>query len=235
MPRGLPSATAPEIVDVGRGLWAVAARVPLDRYGPGPLETSLRDINWVADIAIAHESVVEHFASKTESAVVPMKLFTMYSSHERAATDLEKRRGEIAAVMKVIRGCQEWGMRVTREAAPASRRPAARATSGTAFLVAKKRLRDDVRESAVRAAGAAEAAYAALVKHARASRRREAPENATTPPLVDAALLVPVTKRTRFRAAARTAAAVCRKAGVNLTLTGPWPAYNFVQQSAERA
>ena len=39
-------------------LWVVHADVPLDRYGPGPLEASLKDFDWVSRIALAHEAVV---------------------------------------------------------------------------------------------------------------------------------------------------------------------------------
>jgi hypothetical protein len=53
------------------------------------------------------------------------------------------------------------------------------------------------------------------------------------PPLLDAAFLVPTGKRARFQAAARRLAQACARAGADLTLTGPWPAYNFVQHAGE--
>jgi hypothetical protein len=40
---------------------------------------------------------------------------------------------------------------------------------------------------------------------------------------------VPATRRARFRSLARRLAAGSAKAGAQMTLTGPWPAYNFVQ------
>ncbi|HET7221501.1 MAG TPA: GvpL/GvpF family gas vesicle protein [Vicinamibacterales bacterium] len=236
LPRGLPFATTPELIDLGKRLWAVAATVPLDEYGSEPLERRLTDINWVADIALAHEGVVEYFASRTGATVVPMKLFTMFSSRERAATELAKRRRQIAPVLARIRGCREWGVRVTRRplAATAAAAPAAR-SSGTAFLAAKKQARDEVRERALRSAAAAEAVVATLSRLARASVRREPPENAAAPPLVDAAFLVAAANNARFRAAAEKSAKACRAAGADLVLTGPWPAYNFVQQMPEPA
>ena len=234
VPRGLPFATAPELIDLGRRLWAVAATVPLDEYGSEPLERRLTDINWVADIALAHEGVVEYFASRPGATVVPMKLFTMFANRERAAAALTGRRRDIAPVLARIRGCREWGVRVTRRVAPAP--PSATAgSSGTAFLAAKKRARDDVRERAIRAADAAEAVVVTLSRLARAAVLREPPENAAAPPLVDAAFLVASANTARFRAAAGKSARACRDAGADLTLTGPWPAYNFVQQMPETA
>lgn len=235
VPHGLPHATVPELIDLGKRLWAVAAEVPLDEYGSEPLERRLTDINWVADIALAHEGVVEYFASRTGATVVPLKLFTMFVSRERAAAELTKRRREITPVLTRIRGCREWGVRVTPRVAPPAVRPAAPSTSGTAFLAAKKQARDEVRKRAIRAADAADAVVATLSRLARASVLREPPDNAAAPPLVDAAFLVPAAKTARFRAAAGKSAKACRAAGADLVLTGPWPAYNFVQQMPETA
>jgi Gas vesicle synthesis protein GvpL/GvpF len=238
MPSGLPAATAPEPLQVTNSLWAIAADVPLDQYGPESLPDRLRDMTWVADIAVAHEAVVERVASAKGAAVVPMKLFTMFSSRDRALADLKARGKEIASIVRRIRGCAEWGVRITRRLAKGGRSasPGRRAVpaSGTAFLVAKKRARDEAQASALQAVKAADSAFLNLSKLARASHRREAPEGATTPPLVDAAFLVPTSAQARFRAAVRRHASRCRKAGADVILTGPWPAYNFVQAEEAR-
>jgi hypothetical protein len=234
-PAGLPGATGPEIVEISERLWAVAARVPLDVYGTVALAARLTDISWVADAAVAHDAVVEHFAAPKAAAVVPMKLFTMFSTLDRAVADLRARRREVRSVLSRIRGCQEWGLRVTMRSAavrhPATSAPA-RATTGTAFLAARKRAIDDAKSRLIEAADAAEDAYETLEKLSRAADRREAPREAEAPPLVDAAFLVPLAKKARFRAAAVRAAAACRQAGADLVLTGPWPAYTFVQTRA---
>jgi len=230
-PHGLPGSTRPSVLPAGRSLWIVVAEVPLDRYGPAPLEASLRDMQWVADVAVAHEAVVEHFSRQAKTTVIPMKLFTMFSTTERAVEGTRSRRRDLDPVLKRIAGCEEWGVRIARTVPVATRKAAAeRASSGAAFLAAKKQARDDARE-AVRAAGAlAEGAFEALAAIARDARRRDdAPEGAAAPPLLDAAFLVPAARRARFRSAARRLAAGSAKAGAQLTLTGPWPAYNFVQ------
>ena len=219
----------------GKSLWVIVADVPLDTYGTKALEPALRDMNWVADVAMAHEGVVEHFSRPRASTVLPMKLFTMFSSLDRALDDLRARRRDIAAILRRVRGCQEWGVRVTRNGPTAAPRQAVTApSSGTAFLAAKKRVRDEARESVIRSSDAAEAAFASLSAHARDAVRRDAPRGATTPPLVDAAFLVTSASRSRFRAAVTRAAAVCRTAGARLSVTGPWPPYNFISASESR-
>jgi hypothetical protein len=235
-PRGLPGASAPAAIDLGRSLWLIVADVPLDTYGPGQLDAALGDLPWVADIAVAHEAVVERFARSAGATVVPMKLFTMFSSLDRAVRDIAARRDEMTAIVMRIAGCEEWGVRVTRAAGKTRRRPAAAtARSGAAFLAAKKRARDDAREAARTAADAAAGAYTALAAVSRDARRRDdVPARATTPPLLDAAFLVSTGRRTRFKSAARRAAAGCAEAGAQMMLSGPWPAYHFIQAPQER-
>jgi hypothetical protein len=229
IPGGLPGASAPAPLAISAGLWAVAAEVPLDRYGSEPLSTALRDIDWVSQAALAHEAVVEHVGRRRAVTVLPMKMFTMFSTPARAVTELRARRRALAPVFKRIAGAEEWGMRVSLEARPGAGgigRPAI--PGGAAFLAAKKQARDRVREAAQAAAEAAESGFAALDAVARASRRRDdVPAGAVSPPLLEAAFLVPTAKRARFKAAARASAATCERAGARLVLTGPWPPYSF--------
>lgn len=232
VPPGVPGATAPEVIEIRKGLWGVVADVPLAIYAADRLAPRLKDLNWVADIAVAHEAVVEHFAWGAGTAVIPLKLFTMFSNRTRAAAELAGRWPEIKPVLARIRGCQEWGVRVSRHQVAAAVRPA-HVTTGTAFLAAKKQQRDEARDGLVKAASAAETAFRTLAKIAKAVERREPPENATSPPLVDAAFLVRDDRQAAFRAAARRLAASCKDAGADLVLTGPWPAYNFVRHTSE--
>ena len=233
VPPGLPGGSPPSCLALGRGLWAVASEVPLSRYSATHIEAGLQDLPWVADVAVAHEAVVEHFAARRGATVVPMKLFTMFTSAERALADLRARRPVLVAALRRLRGCHEWGVRAVR----APRRPLAAAPpavshdrSGAGFLSAKKRERDTARAAILEISAAVESAYDLLAPLSRDSRRRtDVPESAAAPPLLDAAFLVAATARARFRTAAKRAAAACRAAGVELTLSGPWPAYNFVQ------
>jgi len=228
VPSGLGGATAPRIVDLEKGLWMVCADVPLRSYGEERIEEGLRDLEWVARIAVAHEAVVERFARVNGATVIPMKLFTIFSNDERAREEMHRRRRDLDAILKRIKGCQEWGVRVTRSrravAAPTAKAP----DSGAAFLAGKKRARDLAREQLMQSVEAADDTYRTLAKIAKEIRRREPPEAATSPPMLDAAFLVPTLRRIRFKAAAAKAAAKCGAAGAELVLTGPWPAYHFV-------
>lgn len=232
-PEGLPGAGRLVAHEVAPTLWLIVADVPMDVYGGKHLERSLGDLEWVGHIALAHEAVVEHFATRRGLTVIPMKLLTLFSSTTRAATDIRRRRAAIERTMKRISGAEEWGVRVLRNTGATHAAPAAspaNALSGAAFLAAKKSVRDQARSARLVAAEAAVNAYDALAGVAREARRRDdAPAAGTPPPLLNAAFLVPVAKRGAFTRAARREAEACAAAGAQMTLSGPWPAYNFIE------
>ena len=229
-PDGVPGATRPEALRVTPSLWLVSASVPLDVYGPARLEPRLRDLDWVSEAAVAHEAVVEHFARAKSATVVPMKLFTMFSSPDKAVHDVAARKAAVERAMRHIAGAEEWGVRVFRrlDRPEGTGRPA-RATSGMAFLRARKEARDAATLARTTAAGAAETAFARLRRLARDARvRQSGRDGPSNPPILDAAFLVAASTRRRFTAEARAQAAAVEQAGGDLVLTGPWPAYNFV-------
>ena len=241
VPPGLPGGTAPQLLQSSPGLWLVTSQVPLDTYGPGKLEPALADMEWVGRIAMAHEGVVEFFAARKGVTVIPMKLFTMFSTPQKALADIAARRRSIDAAMKRIAGAEEWGIRVLRSSASAPVRAGAggssagKLVSGAAFLAAKKQQRDDAQQARIAAAEAALEAYERLAAIAKAAKRRDdAPAAGATPPLLDAAFLVAASRRAKFTNAARREADACARAGAQLTLSGPWPAYNFIQSDEAR-
>jgi gas vesicle protein GvpL/GvpF len=196
------------------------------------LEKKLGNLDLVAELAVCHEAVVEFFARTSGAAVVPMKMFTMFSSVERAVVEMRRRRTEIDLVLDRVGDCEEWGVRVT--VSPRAVRAAPpRPRTGTAFLAARKQAQDAARSAVRKAADAASVAFSELSALAEDSRqRREVPPGAVAP-LLDAAFLVSARNRSKFRAAAKRVARACARAGASLTLTGPWPAYNFVSISGD--
>jgi hypothetical protein len=160
----------------------------------------------------------------------------MFSSPERLVAKMVARRAEIRIITRRIQGCHEWGVRVARRVPAASPAPARSAPSGVAFLAAKKRARDSAREATTQALDAAEQAYGLLEPLARdALRRNDVPPGVAAPPLLEAAFLVPLARKARFRLAVRRAAAICKSAGADLRLTGPWPAYSFARVPEDTA
>src|SRR5438477_11305247 len=88
--RGLPGTRPVRLVDVEAGVFLAVADAPLDRYGEAAIHKGLSDLDWVSRAAVAHESIVESFVGET--AVLPMKLFTIFTSDERALDHIRGNR-----------------------------------------------------------------------------------------------------------------------------------------------
>jgi len=229
----LPSGSRPRLIEIGRGLYLLVADVPEREYDEGAIKAHLADLKWVSRAAVAHERAIELVA--TVDAVLPMKLFTIFTSVERAVADVTANRARITAAIDRVRRHEEFGIRVVlrRAIASASARGsrAAHAGTGAAYLTRKKTLRDAATERAERARETVGAVYERLAARARDAKRRSPAELplADGPLLLDAAFLVPRSRSRSFRALAAREARALEQSGYGLTLTGPWPPYTFVQ------
>jgi hypothetical protein len=233
-PRGLPGTGPVRALAAGNGLWLVVADAPLSRYGSGPVEARLRDLEWVAACAAAHEAVVE-FAARS-AATIPLKLFTLFNGDERAVEHIDRMRPTVDRVLSRVAGRQEWGVRVRLDDVQARRRGVATAqratrgmTSGTRFLMVKKQQHAAVREALARGRDDVEAAFESLADLSDDTRRRPPDTVDGAAHLVlDAAFLLAPTRLARFKKVARATATRLARHGYELTLSGPWPPYNFV-------
>lgn len=237
LPRG-PKGTGPvRLLEVGgRGRlglkrWLVVADAPLREYGEKAIEEGLKDLDWVARAAVAHERVVEAFLRVP--ALLPMKLFTIFASDERAVEHIASERTKIDALLDQVRNREEWGVRVRLDRAKA---PAASVAggepnaSGADYLARKKALRDAAIHQAGRRHTLASEVYERLGSWADASRRRRAGELPPDagPLLLDAVFLVARSRAASFQGRARREAEQLAGAGLRVELTGPWPPYSFV-------
>jgi hypothetical protein len=229
-PPGLPGCGRPRVIDAGGSLWLVAADAPLRHYDDRALERGLKDLEWVALRAMAHQRVVEHCLRL--GTVLPMKLFTLFRADARAAGHVAGQRRALRALARRVRGRHEWGVRLSVDPEAASRsvqkgaaaagRGAAR---GTAYLLRKTRERTLARDLLRGARAEAERAYAALKRLAAAAQRRAPAGDGL---VLDAAFLVPARGARRFGQAVTRLQRQLAPRGLVVALTGPWPAYSFV-------
>lgn len=227
--------SAPRALAIERNLFAIAATAPPARYSESAIARGLADVEWVSRAAVAHEAVVEHFIAA--DAVLPLKLFTLFASDERALEHLRGERTRLAAAARRVARQHEWGIRVLLDparaaAAPrkAERRPPAR--GGAAYLAEKKARRDAAAELAGRARDTVAGLFDRLAATARDAKQRSTSElPAQGSLLLDAAFLVPRTRAGSFRALAAREARALAPHGYAIVLSGPWPPYSFVQDA----
>jgi hypothetical protein len=211
-------------------IWAAVADVPLAVYSQTAIDERLSNLDWVSRIALAHEAIVESFS--LAAALVPMKLFTIYTADDRVIADLRRRRSQVDAALRRVLNHQEWGVRVARApvagAAPPRRRDA---RSGADYLRHKRTQRDRAATVAGSGRRIAGELFRTLSNRSRAARRRTSRELAASggPLLLDAVFLVPRVKARVFGAAVRRQGRPLERIGCRVVLTGPWPPYSFVQ------
>jgi hypothetical protein len=231
----LPGMGPVRLLEVDKSLWLAVADAPLNRYGEETINRKLSDLDWVSRAAIAHEAVVESFID--QRAVLPMKLFTIFTSDDRALEQVRADRRRVDAMVKRVANQIEWGVRVTLRpgAKPAGlRRPAASpkaVRTGAKYLTEKKVQRDAAVELAERARETVMKLYDRLSARARLARRRSGSELPVEggPLLLDAAFLIPRARAAAFRALVAREARRLGPLGYQVAVSGPWPPYTFVK------
>ena len=231
MPAGIAGSRDLRLLEAGERLWLVAATVPEADYGEGALQRGLQNLDWVGRRAMEHEAVVEHFLALP--AVLPMQLFTLFTTDDRAVAHVTGDKRRVNAILKRIEGQVEWGLRLTwdeKGARESVERAHKRPASGMDYLARKRDLLDVSRVQFTDARSEADRLYRSLAREATDARRRTATEQAAPGSrlLLDAAFLVPLKKSTAFRAALRRTAKDLGASGLVVSLTGPWPPYNFI-------
>ena len=234
-PRGLPGLSAPRALEIDRGLYAIVADAPRRQYDEATVNRRLPDLDWVSQIAVAHEAMVEHFVD--QPAVLPSKLLTLFESDERALKHLHDERRRLAATARRVARHVEWGVRLLLDPSHAdganapSKPQRGRSVSGAAYLEMKRARLNARDELTIRAKATAANVFDMLARHARAARKRSGhePQAAQGTLLLDAAFLVPKSRAASFRSFAAKRARALASDGYVMTLTGPWPPYSFVQ------
>lgn len=233
-PEGMPGAGAPRALAVDRGLWAIVADAPLDRFSSGQLEQELQDLEAVSRYALAHAAVIEFFFERFP--VIPLKLFTLFSQDERARRHLAGRKTQLRRLFAQLRGLEEWGVRVTASARAARSEQAAAdeampAASGRGYLEVKKRLRDQGSAPPRAIVKDVNGALTSLSRLAAKMRKETFPPPGRGRPYVaGASFLVRATRRAQWKKQSARLAASLEKRGHRLEMNGPWPPYHFVSR-----
>jgi hypothetical protein len=219
------------------GLTAVVGDVGDREYGEAALRHNLEDLDWLAQTARAHHAVLEAVAGR--GPVVPMRLATLFASDAGVAGTLQERADDFREALSLISARSEWGVKayaVTPSDPAADPEPQVAGREGpasgpgAAYLQRRRAQLTASKDARSEALASARTIYGELGRFAVTSRLYppQAPDLAgqQTPMVLNAAYLVANERADDFAAAMADLTAGHRF--VQLTLTGPWPAYSFV-------
>jgi hypothetical protein len=230
-PAGPPGTGPVRALEIRPGACLIVSDAPLAQFAEAPLAAKLSDLDWVSRAAVAHDAVIESFMRA--DAVVPMKLFTLFTSDGRALEQVRAGWKRVESVIRRLTRHDEWGVRLVFDDTRAPKEdqtPAA--SSGRGYLLAKRQQHADAAKHSAAMRKTAGGVLKTLRPIAREVRQRAVttPEESRSRLLLDAAFLVPRAKADRFRKSVERRAQTIAPTGYALQVTGPWPPYSFVEK-----
>jgi hypothetical protein len=227
VPASNPGAGGARLLEIDRGIWAVVADAPLDRFGGEPLQQEMQDIEAISRHAVAHAAVIEFFFRR--APVIPLKLFTLFSSDERARAHVRSRLKPLTRMFATLRGLEEWGVRII--AGEVEAEAARTLDSGRDYLQVKKRLHEQTVAPPRATKRAIDGALRSLGRLASKTRKETFPPPGRGRPYVTgASFLVTAKRREAWKKHASALAKTLAADGHRLEMSGPWPPYHFVSK-----
>lgn len=249
----LPAGVAGEPVRVvsQEGLCAAVGSVAAADVDEEAMRRNLADAAWVERTVRRHHEVVARLFQAAPT--VPFRLGTVYHDDQRVRDMLARRREELTETLSLIAGRSEWGVQLlTGQGTPAGDVDVApdpnrgRSSSavgdgapgprgpGTSYLLRRKaeRLaRDEARQTTGEVALAIHSALDRLADASHQSPPSRLPAGQRGQMVLNACYLVHDQRRDEFTAATRELAE--QQPALRVRVTGPWPAYSFVELGKE--
>jgi hypothetical protein len=223
----------PVVLVTAGSLAAIVSTVSLDEFDEEALRRNLELPAWLEEKARAHDRVLGGAVGR--APLVPLRFGTVYRDEEGVRRMLEERGAELVSSLERLHGRIELGVKAFLLEAEASPDDSGTASTGREYLLRKQQARRSavdtgaiVRERTQlvheRLASISDGAHANLPQPPELSGRREMM-------LLNGAYLVPTESQERFAEAVEALRQEVGGDGIELVLTGPWPPYNFVEES----
>ena len=219
------------------GALAVAvSEVALEDFGEERLREHLRDMAWVETVARAHEDVLDKL--RAQATVIPMRMCTVYQSQSGVREMLRREATALRETLDHLDGKAEWGVKGFADPARMAGITAGDEDEATdeARGAAYMRHRQDERDLRERARQLLEEGVTQIHErlcalaadgHMLPLQRPEVSGHSGDM-VLNGVYLVPDDDHDRFHAELHVLESEFGSLGVDLELTGPWPAYNFV-------
>jgi len=215
---------------------AAVSEVALEEFGEARLREHLQNMEWVERVARAHETVLDQL--REQATVIPMRMCTVYRSESGVREMLRREEAALRHAIDHLDGKAEWGVKAfadpgrTSAVAADDEQEAADEAPGAAYM----RQRQSERDRRARAQQQLEDAAAQIHErlrgladdgHVMPPQRPEVSGHAGDM-VLNGVYLVSDDDRERFQDEVHELEAEFAPIGIDLELTGPWPAYNFV-------
>lgn len=226
------------LLDAG-AVKVVISHVPSHAYAAEQVEARLQDLAWVAEQGIAHETVVAWFVDHSD--ILPVSLFTLFSSDDALRKDVAPRASQLAAELGRLKNKREWDVKISfdeleaeRHAAELSPRvaaleaEAAEAAPGRRYLLDRKRsdlVKTETRHGAQNMAGEVIAATRGFADEVLTLPIPNTPDE--LPVILHAALLVDRDAEVDLVTLLERQSTRLRGRGLTLAFSGPWAPYRF--------
>jgi hypothetical protein len=220
-------------------LAAALSAVPEAEFDEAPLNAHVRDLDWLAPRAAAHQEVNARLFAAGH-ALIPLAFGTVFRDAAGVEHLLRSQRSALLDRLARIRGRAEWVLTVQRDAAAALaalerssaalaalRQQIAAAPPGRAYLL--QRRFDTVRRQELLAQDArvVQRVQAALAPLAVQRYLEPVVPETEGGPLVRWSMLVERAGEAEWRAAVEQEQGRRQAEGYAIRLSGPWPAYRF--------
>ena len=226
-PRGVPGAGSLRLLAIDREIWAAVADAPLEHFAGDALQQEMQEVEGISRHAFAHAAVIEFFFRR--STVIPLKLFTLFSSDDKVAAHVQSRLATLKRMFALLRGREEWGVRIFAGEVEAggARTP----DSGRDYLQLKKRMHEQTATAPRETVRALDSALRSLGRVAFKTRKEIlAPSGRGKPYVAGASFLVDAKRRSAWARHVAAVTASMNAKGHRLDVSGPWPPYHFVSK-----
>jgi hypothetical protein len=221
---------------------AAVSLVPLQEFGTTSLEQRMEDLKWVAPRVLIHERVIEEIMAAYP--VMPMRFGAIFVASDRIHELLRVNQAEIIRFLSDIAYKEEWGVKgymnggrlveALKTLSPALQADEVKlkeVSPGKAYLLRKKRdlaVKDGLSGRAMQIAEEVfQGLVATAVKGVRNKALKVEGDEEKKEMILNAAFLVRKSDIRIFQKQVKDTEEKYRSQGLTLSVTGPWPPYNF--------
>jgi hypothetical protein len=234
LPDNLPGVGDTDQFDIVRDGSVVAVTSPVGEsdFDREAMARRLADPRWLEADVRAHEAVIR--AAMSAGPIIPLRFATVLRSRDDVLRVMETHQQAIQQTLHSLRGKKEWGVKIVQRAdgdpgAEIAAQAAATARSGRDYLASKQqhwRSRSELNRAAFESAQECHRILAEIAQQATELPTENCGGEGRL--LLNGAYLVPDEQESQFHSTVAALGNRLAAAGLACEVTGPWPAYNFV-------